>query len=328
MPIKAELLRSREPLPQFDTLCRLVSQRNKTDRGDDYWRARAADEAEAAAEPEELQLLEELHEFTLGALHESESLRSAISSAHKHASGCRSAPRLADRLDGAIPAIAEHADAALEALLLANRLLRETKLGRMFVTVADSPIPLFGEFAPSAHTAAHGAAAVTVGAWSSELVQHVPEDRSIRTWLRDARKMQRLLRDADARLQCFLSAGTPLQYVEAKMEQEYARAREFIKSNLAQGSSPVVDARFVAADGEIAGQLAPRPSREAMALGLLADHPEWTDTKIAKAAGVARTTLYSWPRYKMARDALQQRSNDRRRGRRPRQVSPDTSDDT
>lgn len=40
---------------------------------------------------------------------------------------------------------------------------------------------------------------------------------------------------------------------------------------------------------------------QSRALAVLAAHPGWTDTAIAKAAGVNRTSLYKWPRYKMAR---------------------------
>jgi hypothetical protein len=44
-------------------------------------------------------------------------------------------------------------------------------------------------------------------------------------------------------------------------------------------------------------------SPESRALALLIEHPDWTDTDIAKAVGVHRTTLYDWPKFKMARKA-------------------------
>ena len=44
---------------------------------------------------------------------------------------------------------------------------------------------------------------------------------------------------------------------------------------------------------------------------MLSMHPGWTDTKIAREVGVARTTLYDWPRYKNARALLKAGKNDR-----------------
>jgi hypothetical protein len=43
-----------------------------------------------------------------------------------------------------------------------------------------------------------------------------------------------------------------------------------------------------------------------LALALLVNHPEWTDTRIAAAVGVSRTTLYkpSWEKYQKAREAI------------------------
>ena len=52
-------------------------------------------------------------------------------------------------------------------------------------------------------------------------------------------------------------------------------------------------------------------SAEARALAMLSMHPGWTDTKIAREVGVARTTLYDWPRYKNARALLKAGKNDR-----------------
>jgi hypothetical protein len=52
---------------------------------------------------------------------------------------------------------------------------------------------------------------------------------------------------------------------------------------------------------------------EARALAMLSMHPGWTDTKIAREVGVARTTLYDWPRYKNARALLKAGKNDRPR---------------
>nr|MBC8273541.1 helix-turn-helix domain-containing protein [Chloroflexota bacterium] len=45
---------------------------------------------------------------------------------------------------------------------------------------------------------------------------------------------------------------------------------------------------------------------EALALAMLVEHPGWSDTRIAKAVGVNRTTLYDWPNFKKAKEALKQ----------------------
>jgi hypothetical protein len=52
---------------------------------------------------------------------------------------------------------------------------------------------------------------------------------------------------------------------------------------------------------------------EARALALLTMHPEWSDTRIAKEAGVSRTTLYDWPKFKLASALLKAGRNDRPR---------------
>ncbi len=53
---------------------------------------------------------------------------------------------------------------------------------------------------------------------------------------------------------------------------------------------------------------------EALALGLLAEHPDWSDIQIARAVGVSRTTLYTWPKYMKAKDILRQAKKDQRKG--------------
>jgi len=53
---------------------------------------------------------------------------------------------------------------------------------------------------------------------------------------------------------------------------------------------------------------------EAKALALLVEHPDWTDTDIAKAIGVNRTTLYKWGKFKKAKEALKQGKNKYPRG--------------
>lgn len=44
--------------------------------------------------------------------------------------------------------------------------------------------------------------------------------------------------------------------------------------------------------------------KECLAVSLLMQHPDWTDTQIASEVGVARTTLYDWPKFKTAKAAL------------------------
>jgi len=45
-------------------------------------------------------------------------------------------------------------------------------------------------------------------------------------------------------------------------------------------------------------------SKEAMALGALTDHPDWTDKQIAGIAGCPWTELYRVPKYKFAKAAM------------------------
>lgn len=54
---------------------------------------------------------------------------------------------------------------------------------------------------------------------------------------------------------------------------------------------------------------------EARALALAIEHPDWTDAKIAMEAGVSRTTVYRWKRFKALRNAHRQKQAPRiRRG--------------
>ncbi len=47
-------------------------------------------------------------------------------------------------------------------------------------------------------------------------------------------------------------------------------------------------------------------NKEAMALAILAQHPDWSDAEIARNAGCSRTSLYRWPKYVQAREILEQ----------------------
>ena len=48
----------------------------------------------------------------------------------------------------------------------------------------------------------------------------------------------------------------------------------------------------------------PGASKEAIALAVLADHPDWSDDKIAKAAGCHRSTLYTFGKFMAAKEIL------------------------
>ena len=57
------------------------------------------------------------------------------------------------------------------------------------------------------------------------------------------------------------------------------------------------------------GKAKPQPqklSAKARALAVLVDHQDWSDTKIAEAAGISRTTLYDYPDFKTARKVQKQ----------------------
>jgi hypothetical protein len=56
-------------------------------------------------------------------------------------------------------------------------------------------------------------------------------------------------------------------------------------------------------------------SKEALALAALKDHPEWTDSQIAKAAGCKRTSLYDMPAFVKAKAMLKVGKKDLPKGR-------------
>jgi hypothetical protein len=55
-------------------------------------------------------------------------------------------------------------------------------------------------------------------------------------------------------------------------------------------------------------------SAKAKAIAVWTEHPDWTDTKIAKEAGISRTTLYDYPEFKNLRAMQKQDKNKIRRG--------------
>lgn len=60
------------------------------------------------------------------------------------------------------------------------------------------------------------------------------------------------------------------------------------------------------------------PGNKEMALALLVQHPEWTDTRIASEAGMQRTQLYRFPEFVEARKAIRAGRPSRKAFRDPR----------
>ncbi|MBN2019293.1 MAG: hypothetical protein JW749_03610 [Sedimentisphaerales bacterium] len=58
---------------------------------------------------------------------------------------------------------------------------------------------------------------------------------------------------------------------------------------------------------ESSSKINPEGSKEAQALICLVEHPEWSNTKIAKAIGVNRTTLYKWKFFKDSRKLMKEK---------------------
>ncbi len=96
-------------------------------------------------------------------------------------------------------------------------------------------------------------------------------------------------------------------------------SRDATQQKRTSGSQSVdseLDDRISAGEGERKEQSIVL-SGESRALAILTDHPEWTDERIAKAAGLNRTTLYDYPTYKKFRALLKEKRQrtGRRRGR-------------
>lgn len=67
----------------------------------------------------------------------------------------------------------------------------------------------------------------------------------------------------------------------------------------AGGPSPAEQSNL--SDTGVTGNAGDGLDGEARVLAILVQHPEWSDTMIAKEARLSRTTLYRYPRYKAAR---------------------------
>lgn len=55
-------------------------------------------------------------------------------------------------------------------------------------------------------------------------------------------------------------------------------------------------------------------SKEAIALGLLTEHPDWTDVDIARSVPCHRSSLYRFPKYMAARELMERERMNRPRG--------------
>ena len=67
--------------------------------------------------------------------------------------------------------------------------------------------------------------------------------------------------------------------------------------------------------GEKAKSAPEKLSAKARVLAILVEHQDWSDTKIAEAAGISRTTLYDYPEFKTARKVQKQNKGKIPRGR-------------
>jgi hypothetical protein len=78
---------------------------------------------------------------------------------------------------------------------------------------------------------------------------------------------------------------------------------EELCAELRQARRTTAGGKTPAADAQPAQPVA---DKEALALAVLAKHPDWSDADIAKQAGCSRTSLYRWPKYVQAREILEQ----------------------
>ena len=106
-----------------------------------------------------------------------------------------------------------------------------------------------------------------------------------------------------------------------KIQRRYVLPLRFLAGQLAAVLADVSDVvkksipRTPPGGHQVAGDDKPdRPSKEALALGVLADHPEWSDTHIAKKAGCNRTTLYTFKKFMAAREILREGKSNLPRG--------------
>jgi hypothetical protein len=68
-------------------------------------------------------------------------------------------------------------------------------------------------------------------------------------------------------------------------------------------------------------------SAKARALAILVEHQDWSDTKIAKEAGINRTTLYNYPEFKAARKMQKQNKGKIPRGSKDREGNVEAIDE-
>ena len=92
----------------------------------------------------------------------------------------------------------------------------------------------------------------------------------------------------------FALRGFDVSRAIAELDLEFCRAA---RSRLREGIPLAGAADKDEDDGD-------RLTNESKAIGFLREHPDWSDTRIAEAVGVHRTTLYTWPAYMQAKAAV------------------------
>ncbi len=73
--------------------------------------------------------------------------------------------------------------------------------------------------------------------------------------------------------------------------------------------SPLLGQQVLGESGNAVGHWPTQVSKETVVLTLLFEHPEWNDMRIAKEAGIARTSLYRMQKFVMAKSTLKQGKN-------------------
>ncbi len=91
-----------------------------------------------------------------------------------------------------------------------------------------------------------------------------------------------------------------------ELDAEAAR-RNGVESNVAKSPDEAgvnVGKSDVGESGDAPAPPAGRLGKQALALAALAEHPDWTDEEIARAAGCHVKSLYRWKTYITAREAI------------------------
>jgi hypothetical protein len=137
-----------------------------------------------------------------------------------------------------------------------------------------------------------------------DLITGANEEHSIGSrWVIPTGKIEGFFQDVKADIENHLAPGN-------KTEQKPAEPKQDNKPPGKAGQGEPTSSGNKAGETQRADGL----TGEALALAMLVEHPDWSDTKIAKAVGVNRTTLYDWPNFKKAKEALKQGKKELPRG--------------